>query len=89
MSLNLAMNDITGTIPSTNFQQMSALENLDLSSNRLTGPIPSEIGTFVKLESLNLYDNGKDTVYSRGGLHGKIFASVFRCCFVYRMKNES
>jgi len=54
--LNLASNNLVGTIPSElgNFVNLTSL---DLSSNTLTGSIPTELGNLTTLTSLDLSTN--------------------------------
>ena len=53
--LYLADNQLTGPIPEIN--QLTNLRRLDLGSNKLTGPIPSEISQLNNLERLDLASN--------------------------------
>ena len=55
-SLNLASNNLVGTIPSE-IGNFTTLTNLDLSSNTLTGSIPTELGNLTTLTSLDLSAN--------------------------------
>ena len=54
--LNLAANNLTGTIPSE-LGNLSSLEELYLSLNQLTGTIPAQLGNLANLELLYLHDN--------------------------------
>ena len=54
MEINLANNELSGTIP-TEYGLLSSLQNLNLSGNRaLGGSIPTELGDLSALLSLNL-----------------------------------
>ncbi len=56
--LNLADNNISGTLPPGIFQQFADLVTLDASNNQLTGPLPVEIGMLTGLNHLDLsYNN--------------------------------
>ena len=55
-SLELADNQLTGTIPET-LGQLNNLRSLDLSGNDLTGEIPQALGQLNNLKYLNLIDN--------------------------------
>ncbi len=54
--LNLASNQLTGTIP-TEIGSLTNLTSLNLGSNQLTGTIPAEIGSLTNLASLRLSGN--------------------------------
>ncbi|KAL0310082.1 UNVERIFIED_CONTAM: Leucine-rich repeat receptor-like protein kinase PXC2 [Sesamum radiatum] len=68
-SVSLSANRYSGRIsfPAPLLQSYQSLEVLDLSSNALTGEVPSEIGNFSRLQALNI---------SRNSLAGSIPASV-------------
>jgi Leucine-rich repeat (LRR) protein len=68
--LNLSCNSFHGSIPPKLFSVSSLSEGLDLSYNKLIGPIPSEISSLNNLELLNLSNNQ---------LSGKIPASLGQC----------
>lgn len=56
--LNLADNNISGTLPPGIFQQFADLVTLDASNNQLAGPLPVEIGMLTGLNHLDLsYNN--------------------------------
>ena len=54
--LNLAGNELTGTIPAS-LGGLTSLVELDLGRNMLTGTIPASLGFLTELEKLNLGDN--------------------------------
>lgn len=55
--LNLAYNNISGTIPTSLATGCLLLQKLDLQSNRLSGTIPVEFGALVHLTELRLSNN--------------------------------
>lgn len=57
LTLRLANNRITGSLPMGIFSSGSVLNQLDLSFNDLLGSIPSSIGSFDLLTFLNLANN--------------------------------
>ena len=57
--LNLAGNQLTGTIP-TQVGNLANLTSLFLSRNQLTGPIPAELGNLSQLEWLSMDGNQLD-----------------------------
>ena len=56
-TLNLSGLGLNGTILPGTLGVLSALASLDMSSNSLTGEIPSDIFTLTSLSTLNLADN--------------------------------
>lgn len=56
-TLNLSYNQLSGSIPSFLFANLSRLLNLRLNNNQLTGSIPSTIGNLSNLGVLNLNAN--------------------------------
>ncbi|KAK7300540.1 hypothetical protein RJT34_11386 [Clitoria ternatea] len=56
-SFGVALNNLSGDIPNQTFGHLKGLINLDLSTNSLTGSIPSEFGTLKHLSLLDLYEN--------------------------------
>jgi hypothetical protein len=50
-------NLISGSLPANHVRNLVELKVLDLSSNAMTGAIPSEIGLLYNLESLHLHSN--------------------------------
>ncbi|XP_054819714.1 receptor-like protein Cf-9 [Prosopis cineraria] len=56
--LNLAYNDFSGSLISSQFGELSTLTHLNLSSSAFTGEIPFEIAYLSKLVSLDLSLNG-------------------------------
>ncbi|XP_054818113.1 receptor-like protein 9DC3 [Prosopis cineraria] len=56
-SLNLAWNDFSGSLISSQFGQLSTLKYLNLTSSAFTGETPSKIAYFSKLVSLDLSMN--------------------------------
>jgi len=62
--LDLHVNKITGSIPSSIGNTMINLESINLCSNLLQGTIPSTIGSLFYLESLNFGNNN--------GLYGNV-----------------
>jgi Leucine-rich repeat (LRR) protein len=66
---HLRDNRISGSIITNQAENLVALELLDLSSNDMTGSIPSEIGLFKNLEFLYLNSNSfNGTIASQFGL---------------------
>ncbi|EKX45460.1 hypothetical protein GUITHDRAFT_71350 [Guillardia theta CCMP2712] len=57
VALRLPANNLQGRIPSSLATQLPLLEHLDLSSNRLQGSLPSQIGSFPLLVQLKLSRN--------------------------------
>ncbi|CAB9514327.1 leucine Rich Repeat [Seminavis robusta] len=55
-SLSLDVNQLSGPIPARWFEETAKLTNLDSSSNRLTGRIPSELG-LLPMKYLNFGNN--------------------------------
>lgn len=55
--LNLSCNSLEGTIPKELFTISTLSEGLDLSHNRLSGPIPVEVGSLINLGPLNISNN--------------------------------
>lgn len=53
--MDLCVNKLTGTIP--NLTNLVNLTKLDFNDNMISGSLPSEIGTFTKLETLLLSEN--------------------------------
>ncbi|XP_073154081.1 receptor-like protein 42 [Henckelia pumila] len=56
-TLNLRNNRLSGSIHSDIFLNMTSLEQLDLSENHLSGPIPYSIGHMESLYNLDLHQN--------------------------------
>ncbi|KAK7300539.1 hypothetical protein RJT34_11385 [Clitoria ternatea] len=56
-SFGVALNNLSGDIPNQTFGHLKGLINLDLSTNSLTGSIPSEFGTLKHLSLLYLFEN--------------------------------
>lgn len=56
VTLNLAANNLTGTVPSS-IGNLTNLTQLQLFNNQLSGTIPSQIGNLVNLTSLGLENN--------------------------------
>ncbi|XP_028784866.1 receptor kinase-like protein Xa21 [Neltuma alba] len=55
--LDISHNNLSGNIPKLTFGQLESIIHLDLSSNSLIGPIPSEIGNMKQLVELRLSEN--------------------------------
>ncbi|KAK9758193.1 hypothetical protein RND81_01G214100 [Saponaria officinalis] len=51
-------NSLTGMLSSIKFAELENLQYLELENNRLSGKIPSELGSCYKLRLLNLAGNG-------------------------------
>ncbi|XP_047074162.1 receptor kinase-like protein Xa21 isoform X2 [Lolium rigidum] len=56
-TLNLSCNSFDGKIPKELFTLSTLSEGLDLSYNKLSGPIPMEIGGLINLSPLNISNN--------------------------------
>lgn len=56
--LDLAGNELSGTMPSQICDWVPFIVDLDLSSNKFSGPIPPELGKCQYLNNLMLSDNG-------------------------------
>ena len=56
ISLTLAHNNLTGTLPAA-LGDLADLTELDLSGNRLSGSLPPALGGLRNLEELDLHDN--------------------------------
>jgi hypothetical protein len=56
-TIDLGWNTLIGSIPRTKLGQLVSLEYLDISSNDLTGTIPTELGQLVSLEYLDISSN--------------------------------
>ena len=69
-ALDLSSNELTGSIDGSQFSCLPRLEVLNLSHNRLSGPLPPELGDILALESLMVNDNA---------LTGAVPASIQRC----------
>lgn len=69
--LNLSGNAITA-INSNAFQHMTKLQNLDLSNNKLTGPLPNDIFiNNIQLETLKLANNPEMNKFPEKGFQGE------------------
>lgn len=69
--LNLSGNAITA-INSKAFQHMTKLQNLDLSNNKLIGPLPNEIFiSNIQLETLKLANNPEMKKFPEAGFQGE------------------
>ncbi|XP_060671444.1 probable LRR receptor-like serine/threonine-protein kinase At3g47570 [Ziziphus jujuba] len=56
-TLDFFQNNLSGTIPKQLIGLSTLAEGLDLSWNRLTGPIPMEVGNLVNIQYLRLEEN--------------------------------
>lgn len=56
-TLRLQYNNIEGKIPSNFFDDQSAMEELNIGANEMSGSIPSEVGLVSKMSNLYLFDN--------------------------------
>jgi Leucine-rich repeat (LRR) protein len=57
IKLDLNWNNLAGPLPTSELQQLSALRELHLNGNRLTGPVPAELGQLGALKDLHLHVN--------------------------------
>gem|GEM_PF-3113755 len=76
VALNLAGNNLTGSIPSV-LANLSSLELINLSSNQLSGSIPVGLGSLALLRELDLSMNG--------GLTGSIPSDLGQLSFLNRL----
>ena len=60
VELNLSMNNLNGTIPSS-IKNLTSLKVLNLGFNKINGTIPSEITLIKSLESIQLFMNQIDS----------------------------
>jgi hypothetical protein len=69
----LPRNGLEGALPGSLLKSLPALTSLDLSQNRLSGPIPDELGELTSLKMLNLWRNAlTGSVPSRIGNCGRL-----------------
>ncbi len=64
--LELNSNSISGPIPSSDFDNLDSLEELDLQHNELTGSIPSGIDQLTSLQFLTLNSNSLNGSFPAG-----------------------
>ncbi|KAH9616441.1 hypothetical protein KSS87_009411, partial [Heliosperma pusillum] len=57
LALDLSSNNFSGGIPREIFSLSKLSETLDVSNNRLTGPLSDEVGQLVNLDTLYVSDN--------------------------------
>lgn len=90
--LNLSNNAVVRVDPHA-FESMIHLQDLDLSGNTITGPLPRELfATCEVLETLNLSDNPTMTALPEGGFQGR-FTALYQLDLSYtslsRLANDS
>lgn len=67
VSLSIRNNSLNGRIPINNLDQLSYLEVLDLSFNRLIGPVYKQIFIHPSLQQISLSHNGFSSIESPSG----------------------
>ena len=55
--LELASNQLTGTVPWDALSNLTELDTIELQKNRLTGNVSSSVARLTKLVALSIYDN--------------------------------
>ncbi|MCB0278035.1 MAG: hypothetical protein KDD94_00930, partial [Calditrichaeota bacterium] len=67
VSLNLANNNLNGTIPAQ-LEDLIELTTLNLGSNQINGYLPTEFNNLSKLTSLDIHQNNLDSIPQLNGL---------------------
>lgn len=68
VQLTMRNNALEGQLAPETFQLASSLQVLDLSGNRIAGPVPSALFTHPSLQQLTLSSNGFDSIQSPASL---------------------
>ena len=57
VEINLGNNNLSGTLPQNELHGLTHLRKIDLSSNKIEGPLPEDLGQLSNLQALCMEDN--------------------------------